>query len=747
MAKDWLIEAARKAGLVDTGHYRLDLEGLPMADAWALVAKAFAVTQHELARQVAAFYQLSVADFDTAEPRAARLVPERFARRHEIFPLREDGRTLVVATCDPTDLDTEHSLAFASGLAPVFAIASPEKIREAIQGGYPDSQPASLIMENLLSSVDGQHIDVVLDEVRVLSEEEQNPKGETQHDDAPVIKLANLIILEAINRRASDIHIGPGPGGAAVRFRIDGVLQDYMQMPIPALNRVVSRIKILGKLDITDRLRPQDGRARITVKDMAYDLRISTVPTRESENAVIRILDPRGSKRFSDLEFRGPELESFRKLLSHRSGIVIVTGPTGSGKTTTLYAGIRELATGDVNIMTVEDPVEYELPGVTQIQVETDRDVTFAGALRAILRQDPDVIFVGEIRDLETAQVAVQASTTGHLVLTTLHTNSALSIISRLADLGLDLFTIESVIRGALAQRLVRRLCVHCAQTVGEDEELKPEETQLAERYSMRPVKRAIGCDKCLLTGYHGRLPVAEVFTMDYQMAQLIAKGANPMDLERAAIQNGMRTMLRAALDRVAAGETTLEEVARVLGQSSEEVTPFVVEAPALAAAPAPEAAPAPAAPAARPERPAEPEETLPSEGPLEAPHILVVDDDPMTRRFVRALLEHHEYRVTEARNGTAALELLKTEGGNYSLILLDLNMPKLGGPEVLSVLRSDGATSRLPVVVLTAANGTSEVSLLNQGADDFVSKPIVPDRLIARVRANLRRAGPSRGR
>ncbi|MFN2384076.1 MAG: GspE/PulE family protein, partial [Gemmatimonadota bacterium] len=517
MSRNWLIEAARRAGLTPAGNEPLELAGLSAADAWALVGTAFGVTPETLAKHVAAHFALELADFEAFQPRALRRVPEKFARRYEIFPLSETSQHLVVATCDPMNFDTEYSLAFASGLTPVFQVAPPAAIREAIKHGY--SPQASI--ESLLRTAPA----VDRDTVRMLEEirpETQAAVETLDVDDAPVVRLANLIIHDAVTRRASDIHIGPGPGGGAVRFRIDGVLQDYLQMPIPALNRVVSRIKIIGNLDITDRHRPQDGRTRVQVNNQPFDLRISTVPTRDSENAVIRILDPKASTRFRDLALPVADLDRFRQLLAHRDGIVIVTGPTGSGKTTTLYAGIRELATGDVNIMTVEDPVEYELPGVTQIQVEAERDVTFASALRAILRQDPDVIFVGEIRDQETAQVAVQASTTGHLVLATLHTNSALGIIPRLAELGLDMTSIESSLRGALAQRLVRRVCTKCAKVVSDDP--TTEEEHLSARYRCPPTVRAIGCEHCLMTGYRGRIPVAEVFTMDYRLQELVAR-------------------------------------------------------------------------------------------------------------------------------------------------------------------------------------------------------------------------------
>ncbi len=754
MSRDWLVEAVLRAGREHSGEIDLDLGGSSTSEAWSVVCKAFGITPDQLAEHVADRFGMPLADLAHYEAKAVKRVPEKFARRYEVFPLREEAGRLVVATCDPTDMGTEQSLAFAAGLAPKFEIAPPDAIRDAIKNAYAAGQSANGMLETLLRNADAGQVDAV----RILEEIRPEEVAIREVEETPVVKLTNLILLEAVNRRASDIHIGPGPGGGAVRFRIDGVLQDYMSMPLPALNRVVSRIKIVGDLDITDRLRPQDGRTRIQVNDEAYDLRISTVPTRDSENAVIRILDPKASMRLKDLGTPPPELERFRELLSYRNGIVIVTGPTGSGKTTTLYAGIREIANGDVNIMTVEDPVEYELPGVTQIQVEPDRQVTFSSALRAILRQDPDVIFVGEIRDLETAQVAVQASTTGHLVLATLHTNSAVGIIPRLAELGLDPTSIESSLRGALAQRLVRRVCPHCVRKI--DGDLTPDERYLAGKYGCEPTVRVIGCDRCLSTGYHGRVPVSEVFLMDYRMSDLVSRGATSAELERAAVKAGMRPMLQVALEAVRAGTTTLQEVARVLGQAGEEMAeeleaPSEVQVAVPVDEPPPVEAPAPLAPV-EPEEPAVPlspgldalvERSAPPEAPEEEPgktRVLVVDDDPQTRRFVRALLEHHDYEVTEARNGDVALEKLR-EGLPYSLVLLDLHMPKLGGAEVISVLRSSEETARIPVVVLTAANGKSEVTMLEQGADDYVSKPIVPDRLMARIHATLRRTGAPR--
>src|SRR5205085_4852194 len=395
--------------------------------------------------------------------------------------------------------------------------------------------------------------------VRVVEELEPEAVGQAEVESAPVVKLTNLILRDAIVQGASDIHIEPGPKGGSVRFRVDGVMRHYMHLPMVALNRVVSRIKVLGKLDITDRIRHQDGRSRIALEGRYVDLRISTVSTRDAEKAVIRVLRPESTRKLDEIGITPRELARLRQLLNCRDGIVIVTGPTGSGKTTTLYSAIREIATGELNISTVEDPVEYELPGITQIQVDPKRGVTFANSLRALLRQDPDVIFVGEIRDNETAQIAAQAAMTGHLVLATLHTNDAMSTIARLQDLGLDRQSIASTLRGAIAQRLIRKVCADCAQPlIGS---LTEEEETLGARYGVLPLSRAMGCKRCGNTGYRGRLPLVEVAIITPALADMIASGATANALQRAAISQGMAPMRDVAVARVRRGETTLQEV------------------------------------------------------------------------------------------------------------------------------------------------------------------------------------------
>jgi len=488
-----------------------------------------------------------------------------------------------------------------------------------------------------------------------------------------------------------------------VRFRVDGVMRIYMHMPMAALNRVVSRIKVLSKLDIADRVRPQDGRTRIQVEERVVDLRVSTVPIRDSEKVVIRVLRTDQGGTLEDAAIPAPELEKLRRLLSVRDGIVLVTGPTGSGKTTTLYGALRELATGDVNIMTVEDPVEYELRKISQIQVDPKRGVTFASALRAILRQDPDVIFVGEIRDLETAEIAVQAAMTGHLVLATLHTNDAVSVVARLVDLGLDRAALVSTLRGALAQRLVRRVCADCAEPV--TGELTAEESRMAAALGVTPMVRATGCRSCGNTGYLGRLPVVEVAVFGPALLEQIGGGAVGPALQRAAVAGGMRPLREVAIERAALGETTLSEIERVIGD-----TPGV-EAHAADAG-----------------------------GPMR-PLVLVADDDPMQRELIKATLDKGGFRVTTTVDGAAAHAAI-VSGGDFSLVITDLDMPRMKGDALVRALRRDPRSAALPIIVLTGSQSeTMEAALIDAGADDYIQKPFEPARLLARVKAALRRA------
>jgi type II secretory ATPase GspE/PulE/Tfp pilus assembly ATPase PilB-like protein len=482
-APHWLIRAAEKAGLAGAASCRLPA-GVSLADAWDIVSRTTGLSVRELATAIGPAIRMSAASIDTADPKALRLIPERVARKHRAFPLRENDRTITVAIADPYDFAAEQEIGFASGRNVKFELCPPHVIEEAIAAQYSPDRAVEALLGSAITAQATADLKVIGEEAAPV----QDNLGS-----GPVIQLTNHIISTAVRQRASDIHIEPGPRAGSVRFRIDGVLRHHLHAPMPVIIRVVSRIKVMARLDIADRLRPQDGRARVQVDGLAVDLRVSTIPTRDAEKAVIRLLRTDAAPTLDTLGGVASEVQRIRNLIRHRDGIVIVTGPTGSGKTTTLYSAIREVADGHVNVMTVEDPIEYEVSGITQIQVETKRGVTFAAALRAILRQDPDVIFVGEIRDLETATIAVQAAMTGHLVLATLHANDALGAIARLEDLGLDRASIASTFRGSIAQRLVRRVCSDCAQPIGDDA-LTAEEERLMALFGVRPVVRAIGC-------------------------------------------------------------------------------------------------------------------------------------------------------------------------------------------------------------------------------------------------------------
>lgn len=746
--RHWLLSVAERVGLPGADHLELE-PNVPVADAWEEVCRTTGIAPKNLAEHVAAHFRLAVADLERAESKALKLVPESVARRYGVLPLRETNRDLFVATSDPTDLAVEQALGFASGRAPVFEVAPPGEIEEVIESLYSPERA----LEGLLQAVPAAE----LDRVSVVEEETAEKVSAREAEMAPVVKLTNLILREAVEQGASDIHIEPGRAGGHVRFRVDGVMRQYMQLPMPALNRVVSRVKILSGLDIADRLRPQDGKTRIRVREKSLDVRVSTVPIRDSEKAVLRILDPQGSLGLEDLGFPQIELDHVRQLLSFRDGIVLVTGPTGSGKTTTLYAALQELSTGETNIMTVEDPVEYELPGIAQIQIEPRRGVTFASALRAALRQDPDVILVGEIRDLETAEVALQASLTGHLVLATLHTNDAVGSIARLVDLGLDRALVAESLRGAVAQRLGRRVCPECVASV-ESGEVSESDAQLQKQYGVATTVRGAGCRRCGHTGYRGRAAFVEVLLITPEIKRLITQGADSSTITSAARGEGFRLIREVALEAVRDGVTTLEEVDRTLGESAETVavaagrdrdrrtTDEIVAATLAAAA---EQADVGAGTATRPQVEGARRVTPPrgaaaspiGEETEQAPHILLVDDDGVLRAMARSLLEKNGYVVSEARDGAHAIEQIEGDR-QFDLMVLDLNMPRVSGRDVLRRVRGSVATAGLPVIVLTGSGGGDlEIKLMAEGADDYIHKPLEPQRFVARVRAALRRA------
>src|SRR6266487_3064020 len=659
---------------------------------WECVVAEKIATDTEIVEKLSHRFRLKIADVSKVDPTARNAVPEQLARRHHILPLRLTDSYLEIGTANPLDLNAEKALAFNTAREIRLFLLAPSKISEKLDEMYKPEKALDKLLENMGDAEVLQTLTDAPPEDLTVSEADASQK--------PVVRLVDMIISEGILSRASDIHVEPEEGGVAVRYRIDGVLRQVMKIPRQAGLPLISRIKIMSSLDIADRLRPQDGRARVAVNGQPIDLRVSTLPAALGEKVVIRILDSRATvKSLDSLGLNSNETEGIKRLLENHEGILLVTGPTGSGKTTTLYSCINQIKSEGVNIVTVEDPVEYRMQGIVQVQVQEKAGLTFASALRSILRQDPNVVLVGEIRDRETAQVAVQASLTGHLVLSTLHTNDAANAVTRLVDIGVEAYKIAASLRGVVAQRLMRKLCPTCKEVWME----APAERLRRWIPKGTPLYRAGGCPDCAMTGYRGRFSILEILTMTAELERRIAAGEAADRIAEAARRGGMKSLWDSGLAHVTRGESTLDELTRVVDIPSDEAAPGGPEkrTDALRFPPGPGAVrsfsePAVAAPVSTHfdllEEPAPPAETRRSGAHGQpASKVLLVDDEDSLRKVMRDLLERDGYIVTEARDGVQALDQVDRVGPD--IIVLDLNLPGLDGYGVLSHLRSRPAT------------------------------------------------------
>src|SRR5437879_1251789 len=711
-----------------------------------LVAQKIA-TDSQILTALSARFRLKLAEVLEIDPSVKEKVPEQLARRFHILPLRVTDSFLEIATANPFDLDAEKALAFATAREIRMQLLAPSKINEKLDEMYrPEKTLDKLVQRRERSLELLEHLQDMAPDELVASEAEASQR--------PVVRLVDLIISEGILARSSDIHIEPEEGGVAVRYRIDGVLRQVMKIPRQAGLPLISRIKIMSSLDIADRLRPQDGRARVAVNGQPIDLRVSTLPAALGEKVVIRILDSRATvKSLDSLGLNTNETEGIRRLLENHEGIILVTGPTGSGKTTTLYSCINQIKSEGVNIVTVEDPVEYRMQGIVQVQVQEKAGLTFASALRSILRQDPNVVLIGEIRDRETAQIAVQASLTGHLVLSTLHTNDAANAVTRLVDIGVEAYKIAAALRGVVAQRLMRKLCPTCKEVWME----APADRLKKWIPKGTPLYRAAGCPDCAMTGYRGRFGIIEVLTVSAEVERRIAAGETAEHIAGAARRSGMKGLWDSGLQHVLRGESTLDELTRVVDIPEEDEHPTDAAAASRRSAGGGKArsgSPQGAAmaftepaPSAAPEELTTHFELLEEPEPprVSGPHglparkVLLVDDEDSLRKVVKDLLERDGYIVSEARDGVQALDQVDRVGPD--IIVLDLNMPGLDGYGVLSHLRSRPATADIPVIVLTAkSDEDNEVRVFELGADDFLTKPFRARALSARLEAVLGR-------
>jgi type IV pilus assembly protein PilB len=502
--------------------------------------------------------------FYDVDPTVIKLIPQETATRYQIVPLSRVGSTLTIAMTDPTNVFAMDDVKFMTGFNVEPVVASESAIGEAIHKFYGEAESVHEL-DKVMKDLAGEEASLEL----TAEEQEMNLADlEKAAEEAPIIKLVNLVLTDAVKRGASDIHVEPYERELRIRFRIDGILQSVMTPPLKLKDAMTSRIKIMSKLDISEKRLPQDGRIMIKYikegKKKELDFRVSTAPTLFGEKIVMRLLDKENLRLdMTKLGFEPESLQKYERAILRPYGMVLVTGPTGSGKTNTLYSSVARLNTPETNIMTAEDPIEFQLPGINQVQMKEQIGLNFASALRAFLRQDPNIILVGEIRDFETAEIAVKAALTGHLVLSTLHTNDAPSTISRLMNMGIEPFLVATSVNLICAQRLVRRVCSQCKEQLPTPAQALLDAGYTAEEVKTVQVFHGRGCATCNSTGYKGRVGLYEVMEVNDEMRELILVGASSLELRKKALEQGMITLRRSGLLKVAAGLTTMEEVLR----------------------------------------------------------------------------------------------------------------------------------------------------------------------------------------
>ena len=747
-------------------------------------------------------------------PGALKYADKAFALQYHCIPVRLDEETqrLILAQEDPLDFRPKELIEARHNILIKCVLASHSSIEDAIRQYYGREES----LESIIKGIDDPEDLEFLDPTKI-----KKKSGEivdlSETESQPVVKLVNHIIIDSIRARASDIHMEPTVSCMQVRYRIDGVLIDAFSIPKWLQNPVTSRIKILAEVDISERRKPQDGRIDVKYRDRSVDLRVSTLPTHLGEKIVMRILDHQAtSTTLEDLGFSTEDMAKLHECIKKPQGLLLTTGPTGSGKSTTLYACLTHVKSPKINIITIENPIEYHMTGVNQVQINDRAGLTFATTLRSVLRQDPNVIMVGEIRDRETAEIAVQAAMTGHLVLSSLHTNDSVATISRLFDLGVDAALLASSLIAILAQRLVRRICKDCVESYKPDPEaLRMMGLDRSEQLFLH----GAGCEKCKMTGFAGRVGIYELLVVDARLRAAIGRHDSEQDLRKMAVSGGMVAMLKQASEKVLAGITTVEEVTRVIqtevafqnqcpacqrdldpqfsacpycGETvkglcaachqeiktewkvcphcrtaitngkSPDVTATDQGGTTVMHTPLPKVSavsfdpPSVARASFRTNSIAEGSGTgltkiLTSSAPpanasqqltgVEKLKVMVVDDDPLMRRFVGLFIRRIQDNVEifEAKDGLQALA--KVESASPHMIVLDIQMPGMDGFEVCQKLREDIRTAFIPVLMMTASpKSETRAQAFAVGTDDFISKPIVPAQLEEKIKRLLHR-------
>ena len=733
-----------------------------------LLEREGVITERNLATLLSTTLRMRVIDLASfpLDQQVARVLRESIATKYEVVPVALEEGTVEVVMANPLDQEALKAIEFNTGRRVRASVATRQEIRDALAHCY-----------RLQESLD-QFLQNIPDEGRVsiteLTDEGADLKrlaGESELP--PVVRLADLLLIEGIKTGASDIHVEPAGDAVKVRYRIDGMLEEAFAFPKWVQSALTGRLKIMAKLDIADRLKPQDGRVQVRHGEKVVDLRVSTLPTHHGEKITMRILDATRSVTALDrLGFQDVELKRMREAGKKPQGMILVTGPTGSGKTTSLYAVIREIQTPSINVVTIENPIEYQLGGISQVEINEKQGLGFAGVLRSVLRQDPDVILVGEIRDHETATIACQAAQTGHLVLSTVHTNDAAATVTRLIDLGIEPFVAASSLTLLASQRLVRRICPECTAPYKPTED---EIRQLGLPADVSTLRRGTGCTSCRQSGYAGRIGLYEVVPITPTIAKLIEAGGSESAIRQQARAQGCRTLFEDATMKLLAGLTTVDEVFRVVqldegtrcpscrAEVADEFTvcphcsttlrltctgcnkPLTVSwiSCPYCGAPPPRShsvgSQHPAvAPAVQPEAAGGPR---PRPGAARSYKALVVDDQLDARNIVRMTLERARLGLTviTAQDGPEALALVDVE--RPDIVLLDVSMPGMDGFEVCQRLRADLRTAFLPVLMLTAHDSAEFITKgFAAGTDDYVAKPFRREDLIARVRRMLER-------
>jgi type II secretory ATPase GspE/PulE/Tfp pilus assembly ATPase PilB-like protein len=666
----------------------LSFEG-NLVQAWQVVARLLAVEEETLAKKLAPLYGVGAAGaMDHIQSSALAAIPSAFCQRHRILPLKYKDGTLLVATANPADANLTERVRFVLGHPFEWVLAPPEAIETAT---------IVALSQEAARQVAGDSLEKNLSVAGV---------------DNAIVKLGHGLMVAAIEQRASDLHIQPFMGAATVRIRVDGVMRRQMTLSDAVSATLIRHFKTRSGMDSTNTMIPQDGRMSTVVNQREFDMRVSVLPVRQGERLVIRFLEQGKVQRLSGAGFSLAALQTLRRSVRRPSGLVLITGPTGSGKTSTLYAMLSEVNNSAINIITVENPVEYRIPGISQVDVNEKAGRTFATSLRSILRQDPDVVLIGEIRDHETAEIALQASLTGHLVLSTLHTNDALTAIPRLLDLGVQTSMLADSLAVVASQRLCRKLCVSCRLPVSDP--LTNEERLFTEITGSRPVYRPVGCKLCAFTGFFGRLPIVDIVEITPGLRDAIAKGETRISELEKLRESGLKSLAASGSMRVISGDTTVREIHDTIGQSFWAELAQIFEKQGHVSE-------------------SDAEDLSASYIGMES-GILLITGEPHLGELLRQPLEDQGYRLTVAINGVEASRCLQKD---EEIVFTVLDVPDAldidGGAKFIADARSKIAWARLPAACMVIADiAAQRESLLKAGLiSKLISKPMNPDELL----------------